>query len=92
MDVWNCRKENVVMGVLGRGARGFPSSSTDGRGICKGCGSSWPSIWPWDETLPGAPSEFDVGERRCRKIGGGTASSLLEASESGCGEVGESGG
>ena len=97
MDVWNCRKEKVVIGVEGSGARGLPSSSTDGRG----CGPDWVvpvlslvvlSIWPGEATRPGPAFESAVGDRRWRFMGGGTASSELEGSESGLGDVGERGG
>ena len=76
------------MGAEGRGASGLPSSSTEG---CAGSGRAVGSSG-FAPVASGWPEELVVGERLCRAMGGGIASSMLDEGEEGMGEVGESGG
>src|SRR5271170_6360470 len=97
IDVWNWRNEKSVIGEEGSGARGFPSSSTDGCGCCEACAAEFPSaavppICSVETICRISELVCNVGERRRRWMGGGAASSALDGSEAGCGEVGESGG
>jgi len=70
MDVWNCRNEKSVIGVLGSGPSGLPSSSTEGC-VC-GCvpeaplpSASLPSVWAGEAIWRGGTgSAWRVGERR----------------------------
>lgn len=61
------RNEKTVIGSLGRGAVGYPSSSTSGR-----VGPSSPSV---TDSSGDKPRTELLMFGRCREIGGGTASS-----------------
>ena len=76
------------MGVVGRGARGLPSSSTVGWVGGRAVVSVGSIMFEGSDCC----EEDVVGERRWRDIGGGIASSALLPGDEGMGEVGDSGG
>lgn len=89
IELKKLRHEKISIGSDGRGANGLPSSSTEGL-ACILKLSSTLLVSLTGEAVRG--SEVEVGDRRWRIIGGGAASSLLDASSSASGDVGDRGG